>query len=68
MRPHIPSNFTPHRVESPARARGCLTCTHFLGRYYCGDVVCEREKAVKVIAVASMGCAFWQREPGADDE
>jgi len=26
--------FTPHRVESLARSRGCLTCTHFLGRFY----------------------------------
>jgi hypothetical protein len=59
-------SFTPYQPTTPARARGCLTCTNFLGRYYCGHVVCEREKAIEVIGVASMGHAFWEREPGAE--
>jgi hypothetical protein len=37
--------FTPYRAESPARARGCLTCTHFHGQFYCGHVLCERDRA-----------------------
>ncbi len=28
----------------------------------------KRTKAVHVIGVPTMGCAFWEREPGADDE
>jgi len=61
-------SFTPYQPTTPARARGCFACALFLGRYFCGHVVCEREKAIKLIGVPSMGCAFWQREPGADDE
>jgi hypothetical protein len=60
--------FTPFRVESPARAKGCLTCTNFLGRYYCGHVVCERDRGRHVVGVPAMGCAFREREPSADDE
>jgi hypothetical protein len=60
--------FTPHRADSPARARGCLTCTHFHGQFYGGHLVCERDRARYVVGVPAMGCAFWEREPGADDE
>jgi hypothetical protein len=60
--------FTPHSVDCPARARGCLTCAYFQGRFYCGHVLCERDGARKVVGVARDGCAFWQRESGADDE
>ncbi len=60
--------FTPHRIESPARARGCLTCAHFLGRFYADHVLCERDGGRYVVGVPAMGCAFWMREPGADDE
>jgi hypothetical protein len=35
--PMIPADAvaysTPYRVESPARARGCLTCSGFQGRF-----------------------------------
>jgi len=60
--------FTPHRVESPARAHGCLTCTHFLGRFYPGHLLCERDGGRYVVGVPAQGCTFWEREPGADDE
>jgi hypothetical protein len=60
--------FTPFRVESPARARGCLTCTHFHGRFYTAHLLWERDGVRRVIGVPAQGCAFWQREPGADDE
>jgi hypothetical protein len=64
----ILNTFTPFRVTDPARSRGCWTCTHFHGNFYGGHVVCERTTAVHVIGVPAMGCAFWKREPGADDE
>ena len=61
--------FTPFRVESPARARGCLTCTHFHGRFHSGHVLCERQPNWPgVVGVPRDGCAFWEREPGVDDE
>jgi hypothetical protein len=60
--------FTSFQITTPACARGCFTCTHFHGNFHYGHVVCERTKAVHVIGVPAMGCAFWQREPGVDDE
>ncbi|HEV3018859.1 MAG TPA: hypothetical protein VGY49_07550 [Burkholderiaceae bacterium] len=60
--------FTPFQATAPARARGCLTCTHFHGQFYCGHVLCERDRARYVVGVPAQGCAFWEREPGADDE
>jgi hypothetical protein len=59
--------FTRHRIESPARARGCLTCTHFHGQFYAAHLLCERDGGRRVIGVPAMGCAFWERKPGADD-
>jgi hypothetical protein len=59
--------FTPYRATDPARARGCLTCTHFLGRFYAEHLLCERDGGRYVVGVAAQGCAFWQREAGADD-
>jgi hypothetical protein len=44
--------FTPYRMDCPVRVRGCLTCTHFHAP----------------LNLYAMGCAFWIREPGADDE
>jgi hypothetical protein len=61
-------HFSPFVATTPARARGCLTCTHFHGQFFCGHVLCERDGGRHVVGVASMGCAFWEREPGADDE
>lgn len=60
--------FTPHRADNPARARGCFTCTHFHGQFYGEHVLCERNGARKVMGAPAMGCAFWEREPGSDDE
>jgi hypothetical protein len=64
----IPNSFSPYRLTDPARARGCFTCTHFHGNFYGGHVVCQRDGTRKVMGVPMMGCAMWQREPGADDE
>jgi hypothetical protein len=60
--------FSPFRIDCAARTKRCLTCAHFQGRFYCGHVLCERDGGRHVVVVAAMGCAFWQREPGADDE
>ena len=60
--------FTPFRPTDPARARGCLPCTHNHGRYYAEHLLCERDGGWHVVAVPRDGCAFWEREPGADDE
>jgi len=52
--------FTPFRSESPARARGCLTCTHWHGQFFSGHVLCEREpRWLRVVGLPAMGCAFW---------
>jgi hypothetical protein len=59
--------FTPYRIDSPAKARGCPTCTHLHGRLYCGHVLRERDGSRHVVGVPSMGRTFWQRESGADD-
>jgi hypothetical protein len=59
--------FTPYRIDSPAKARGCPTCTHLHGRFYCGHVLCERDGSRRVVGVPSMGRTFWPRESGADD-
>jgi len=60
--------FTLFQTATPARARGCFTCTHFHGLFYADHLLCERDHARQVIGVPAMGCAFWEREPGSDDE
>ena len=68
MQAMIPDTFTPFQTTTPARSRGCLTCTHFHGRFFGGHVLCERDGARRVVGAPAMGCAFWMREPAADDE
>lgn len=60
--------FSPFACATGARARGCFTCTHFHGRFLSDHLVCEHRGAVQVIGTPAMGCAYWEREPGADDE
>jgi hypothetical protein len=64
----LPDKFTAFQIATPARARGCFTCTNFHGQFYGGHLLCERDHARQVIGSPQMGCAFWEREPGADDE
>ena len=63
----LPDTFTPFQIATAARARGCLVCTHFHGRFYADHLLCERDNGRQVIGVPAMDCAFWQREPGAND-
>ena len=64
----LPRTFTPYPVATQARALGCYACTHFHGRFFAEHVVCENRGGVQVIGTPRDGCAFWEREPGADDE
>lgn len=61
-------HFQPYRTETGARERGCFACTHFQGRFLAQHLVCEHRGGVQVIGRPDMGCAYWEREPGADDE
>jgi hypothetical protein len=61
-------HFRPIPLYEGARARGCYTCAHFHGRFFCEHVVCEQRARVQLIAQPKLGCAYWMREPGADDE
>jgi hypothetical protein len=54
-----------HRTASIAR--GSLTCTHFHGEFDAGHLLCEGQRPAGV-AGAALGYAFWEREPGPDDE
>ena len=60
--------FRPYATESRVRERGCYTCANFFGRFYAERLLCERDRGRQVIGTPRMGCAFWEREPGADDE
>jgi len=53
--------FTPYRADSPARARDCLTCTNFHGRFHAEHLLCERNGGRYAVRVPAMGCAFRQR-------
>lgn len=67
-RPASPPSRQPQAVLVGARARGCFTCLGFLGRFYAEHPLCERDGGRQVIGTPTMGCAFWEREPGADDD
>jgi len=60
--------FQPYRNQAGARSRGCYTCAHFLGRFFCEHIVCEHRGGTHVIGQPVIGCAYWQLEPGSDDE
>lgn len=51
--------------------RACRYCTHLVGwddpeteRY----ALCRRSGTLMVRAQPELGCAFWEREPGSDDD
>ncbi len=60
--------FSPHATLIGARSHGCFTCEHFRGRWSGGHVVCERFERESVIGAARLGCAYWMRATGSDDE
>ena len=61
--PH--EHFSPHTHGD----RACWHCQHFGAMIYAGTAAwCARPGAAPVIATPARGCAYWGREPGADDE
>jgi hypothetical protein len=52
----------------PNHRGGCWTCTFFARRWERHNVLCVQGQFPHVHANPDGGCAFWQREPGADDE
>jgi hypothetical protein len=60
-------NFGPG-VTSAEQGGGCYTCRYFYGEYMGPHTVCRKDAAPMVTAIPKRGCAFWEREPGADDE
>lgn len=49
--------------------RPCWHCTAFVMLVYSGTAArCSREGRICIQAAPSTGCAFWEREVGADDE
>ena len=55
--------FTPHNNRSQA----CWHCTHFLALIY-QDTAAKCALPPGIGAMPERGCAFWEREVGADDE
>jgi len=62
------SFFSPHSLAVGARERGCLTCEYFRGEFWGENVVCQQGTKPRVIGDARMGCAFWMRATGSDDD
>ena len=55
--------FTPHTAVE----RACWHCRHYLALVYQGSAVrCALPPGIR--ATPARGCAFWEREVGADDE
>jgi hypothetical protein len=55
-------HFQPHSSER----RPCWHCSRFIGLIYQGSAAACELGTVR--AMPAQGCAFWQREVGADDE
>jgi hypothetical protein len=53
----------------PLGVRCCWTCQHFHGhvRMGAGHILCF-QGGISTKSFPDKGCAFWRREPGADDE
>ena len=58
-----PATFNP-AIEHPG---GCFTCRYF-GERVDVAVWCARPGGEHVRSQAERGCAFWEREPCADDD
>jgi len=57
------ATFNPH-ADHPG---GCFTCRYF-GHRVDVAVWCGKPGCGHVRSQADRGCAFWEREPGADDD
>ena len=65
-----PVSFGMHPPRQVDTTRVCQTCTHWHGRFKRDLMVCEHPRWPTYMSEAriKLGCAFWEREPGADDE
>ncbi len=63
-------NQAPHITPAAGGAeRPCWHCQSFGGLVYQGTAArCLRQGGTPIAAQPRYGCAFWVREPGADDE
>lgn len=58
-----------HSTPGGATDRPCWHCTSFVALVYAGTAArCLSEGRISIKAAPSTGCAFWEREVGADDE
>ena len=55
--------FSPH-----VQARPCRWCRFFVRMDACGAAVCCQGGFTFMQAAPQRGCAFFEREPGADDD
>lgn len=61
---HVPN----HWPEGSER-RPCWQCQRFQAMVYGGTAArCFIGGRVRIEAAPALGCAFWEREPGTDDE
>ncbi len=61
---HTPSYWPEHSDRNP-----CWQCHHFGAMVYAGTAArCFIGNRTRIEAAPARGCAFWQREPGTDDE
>ena len=59
--PH--AHFSPWREPSP-----CWFCSHFQRLVYGGSAAVCQQGTISIHANPGYGCAFFEREPGVDDE
>ena len=48
--------------------RPCRHCAHWLRWDQSRAAACGLDGRVQIVAQPERGCAFWEREPGADDD
>ncbi|OZI21474.1 hypothetical protein CAL26_21275 [Bordetella genomosp. 9] len=55
--------------DTAHRPGGCWTCTHWHGQTTGNGshAVCTYRGPI-IVGNADVGCVYWEREPGADDE
>ena len=62
---HAPIHFNPPVADT----RSCYTCRYFQGRFNGEVLLCDDPRfPAHCPSLPKQGCAFWQREPGSDDE
>ena len=64
---HVPGmpTVSPSFLVSAEHPGGCYTCRYF-GERRDPAVWCAKPRGEHVRSQAECGCAFWEREPGAD--